>query len=43
LVYAGFPFLPDSQSESMGNLAHLFENRAESRAFAHFLKEGNLK
>jgi hypothetical protein len=40
LVYAGSPFLPGSQSESWGHLAHLFENPSESRAFAHFLKEG---
>ena len=43
LVYAGSPFLPGSQSESWGNLAHMFENHSESLAFAHFLKEGSLK
>jgi len=43
LVYAGSPFLSGSQSESMDNLARLFEDRSEGQAFAHFLKEGNLK
>jgi hypothetical protein len=43
LVYAGSPFLSDSQSKTWGNLAHMFENQSESQAFAHFLKEGNPK
>jgi len=41
LVYASSPFLPGSPSDTWGNLAHMFENRSESQAFAHFLKEGS--
>jgi hypothetical protein len=43
LVYAGSPFLSISQSDTWINLAHMFENRSESQAFAHFLKESSLK
>ena len=43
LVYAGSPFLSDSQSKTWENLAYMFENQSESQAFAHFLKEGNPK
>jgi hypothetical protein len=43
LVYAGSPLLSSSESDTWGNLANLFENRSESQAFAHFLKEGNAK
>ncbi len=43
LVYVSSPFIPQSRAESWANLARLFEDPSESKAFANYLKEENSK